>query len=74
MPSSGGGTPELNMREVKFQTPHPLYNYVVSGPRVPGGRHGRVRIPEDGRGKMECIVRLMTALLRLEVEAPEMVG
>lgn len=66
MYSSGRSNPELNIGECKCQTRHPLYEY--------GTRDRELRIPQDRQGKMECVVRLMTVLLRWEMDVLEMVG
>lgn len=66
MTSSGRSNPELNITECKCLTCHPLYEY--------GTRYQGLRIPQDGQGKMKCLVRLMTVLLRWEMDVLEMVG
>lgn len=50
MSSSGESNSELNIEECKFQTLHPLSECMVPGT-------GGFRIPQDGWGRMECIVR-----------------
>lgn len=66
MSSSGGSNPELNIEECKFQASHPLYESMIPGTTG-------LRISQDGQGRMEFIVRLMTVLLRLEMDVTEVV-
>lgn len=64
--AQGRSNPELNIGESKCQSRHPLYEY--------GTRDRELRIPRNRQGKMECAVRLMTVLLRWEMDVLEMMG
>lgn len=63
----------LNIEESKFQTSHHLYESMIPGIGGGGGEGGGVRISLDGLSRVECIVRLITVLLGLEMDVPGVV-